>query len=183
MKNFLKNILPLLVINIVLLPLLISHVNSLYSIALPYWGVFAILMNLAFLKGKMVKVIRVLFVPLVVNFIVYMFLYFYNMLEIISFTFVDLYKLKIGIVNTALVSNLIMIFTGILINRKKKIEGDINRKKEKEGEENKSYYWKVKEKRKVKEKDKEKTCYMVPVFIGFIGLLLIFHYCRCLHIF
>lgn len=101
------------------------------------------------------------------------------MLEIISFTFVDLYKLKIGIVNTALVSNLSMIFTGILINRKKKIEG----------EENKSYYRKVKEKRKakekrkVKEKDKEKACYMVPVFIGFIGLLLIFHYCRCLHIF
>lgn len=173
MKNFLKNILPLLVINIVLLPLLISHVNSLYSIALPYWGVFAILMNLAFLKGKMVKVIRVLFVPLVVNFIVYMFLYFYNMLEIISFTFVDLYKLKIGIVNTALVSNLIMIFTGILINRKKKIEG----------EENKSYYRKVKEKRKDKEKDKEKACYMVPVIFGFIGLLLIFHFCWCLHIF
>lgn len=173
MKNFLKNILPLLVINIVLLPLLISHVNSLYSIALPYWGVFAILMNLAFLKGKMVKVIRVLFVPLVVNFIVYMFLYFYNMLEIISFTFVDLYKLKIGIVNTALVSNLIMIFTGILINRKKKIEG----------EENKSYYKKVKEKRKVKENDKEKACYMVPVIFGFIVLLLIFHFCWCLHIF
>jgi hypothetical protein len=119
MKKILSFAIPLLIINIILIPLLISTVNAVYSISFPYWLTFIVLTNFAFISNKLKGVAKMLAIPLLLNFIIYCSLYFYNLCDITQFSFGALYKLSMfKNVNVMLFSNLMIMLISLIFNKK-----------------------------------------------------------------